>query len=184
MQHIRFHPRGFLACISLLASGCGPLHSPMPVRLEADQQTAIDQAWDRAFQPVDRLSSQALLDALIVSRGFESGVDTLAFRSEKHCAAGLVAMEIQFDRLRPDADRFIITLQDRGGRIIRQHSYVRDDVANTCRALYEEIPQLEAMEQSSNLDAAQLQRLTELRQRLAACQDVLPQFDGKSSGQP
>lgn len=182
MRTRKHRPKLLALIFSMIACGCGPLHSPMPVRFADEQQKAIDDAWDRAFQPVDHLDGQALLDALISSGGYEMGVDRLRFRSEKNCAAGLVVMEIQFDRAQPALDRFAVTVQDGDGRVIRQQVYMRDQVERTCAELFDEIGRLAYLQGNGQLSKPDSQRLAELQRRIEACQHVFPKFEDASSG--
>ena len=77
----------------LALSGCGPMGSgPMPPRLDDNEQKQIDESWDKALTPVDRLDRRAVLVALVLSQAYQAGVDKLTFHSEKKCAAGTVRL--------------------------------------------------------------------------------------------
>ena len=52
--------------LGLALGGCGPLSSPMPRRLNDDDQKAADDSWNGAFTPANRLDRQTLLDAFLV----------------------------------------------------------------------------------------------------------------------
>jgi hypothetical protein len=108
---------------------------PMPPRLEADEQKKIDEAWDNALTPVDKLDRQATLDTLIVSQAFQAGVDRLDFRSEKKFSGGLVVMEIHFDRTKPNDDRFEVTIRDLADKELRHLVYNRAEVETAYRDL-------------------------------------------------
>jgi len=173
-----------LALIMVLPTGgCGPLQSPMPVRFEADQQAAIDDAWNDAFEPVDRLDNQHLLDALMTSRAYEAGVDRLMLRSEKQCAAGLVVMEVLYDRAVPGSDSFIVTLKNTRGRVLRREHYSREQVETTYRELFVEAPQL-AQRRDGSLPPGQEQRRSELQERLATCESLFPTFEHEQPAGP
>jgi hypothetical protein len=129
---------GLLGSLVLL-SGCGPLQRPMPTRLDQEGQKQIDQSWDEALTPVDRLNRQQVLDVLVSSFAFEVGVDRLAFRSEKEFRGGLVVMEIHYDRRKPDGDRFEVTVFDGGGKELRHERYSRQDVEQTCHVFYDQL---------------------------------------------
>src|SRR6266571_3507808 len=68
---------------SLFAAGCGPMISPLTVRLDADQQKMVDGMWNNMLTPTDRLDRELLLDVLCQSWLFQIGVDRLHLTSEK-----------------------------------------------------------------------------------------------------
>ena len=124
------------ACaITLTFMGCGPMQSPMPHRLEPDAQKDVDASWNRAFTPIDRFDHQDLLDIMVGVQAYQLGVDSLSLRSEKTIATGKVIMEVFFDRAKPEADRFVVTVLDPAGRPIRTERYLRSEVEETYRAL-------------------------------------------------
>lgn len=131
--------RPFLVAV-FVAAGCGPLHQPMPARLDADTQKDIDAAWDAAVTPVEKYDRGRWLDALIGTRAYQVGVDTLHLRSEKAVAGGRVVMQIVFDRAKPDDDRFVVTVFDPAGVVVREERYSRADVDQTVRDLYDTPP--------------------------------------------
>ena len=93
------------------------MQMPMPVRLNEEEQKNIDQAWDKALTPVDRLDHVAMLDAFLITHAYQVGVDKLTFHSEKKVAAGMVVMDI---RVRPSqAGRRSVA---RSGSTIRRRS--------------------------------------------------------------
>lgn len=158
--------RALMTSIVLIAcGGCGPLTMPMPARLDARHQSQVDEAWGRALTPPDHLDQQELLDALLTSSAYQVGVDRLAFRSEKWCDAGLVVMEINFDRLLPEADQFTVTLFDHGGRIARQEQYGRAQIEETYHALFVERAELHRRAEAAPLPAKNQKRLDELQAR-------------------
>ena len=59
-------PRATVIAIaaSLFAAGCGPMISPLTVRLDADQQKMVDGMWNNMLTPTDRLDRELLLDVL------------------------------------------------------------------------------------------------------------------------
>src|SRR5262245_60372520 len=98
---------GALCCIlGLLASSCGPLPAPLPVRLNGEGQKTMDDAWEKALAANPPLDNQTLLDALLLSQAYQGGVDRLRFQSEKEFSGGVVVMEVEYDRRVPDKDRF------------------------------------------------------------------------------
>lgn len=117
--------------------GCGPLDRPMPPRLAPDSQKEIDAAWDAALTPVGKYDRRQWLDALVGTQAYQAGVDTLTFRSEKRFAGGTVVMELVYDRARPDADRFTVTVLDKAGKRLRQETYSRADIEDTARDLFD-----------------------------------------------
>lgn len=124
------------ATVVIAASGCGPMGSgPMPPRLDDAGQKQVDASWDNALTPVDKLDRQAVLDALVLSQAYQAGVDKLAFRSEKKCAAGTVVMEIHFDRAKPEEDRLSLRVIAADGKVLRELTYNRTEVEETYRDL-------------------------------------------------
>lgn len=164
-----------LIVLPFLCVGCGPLTMPMPARLDADSQERIEESWNNAFTPTDRLSSQALLDTLMVTQGFQVGVDRLFMRSEKRCNAGLVVMEIAFDRLHPAPNTFTVTLLSATGEILRNHSYTGEHVETTYRELFIERNELEEAATRSSFSAEQSRRLNALRARHDLAFSMIPE---------
>jgi hypothetical protein len=111
----------------------------MPARLDEEGQNQIDESWNNALTPIDRLDRQQVLDALVASFTFEVGVDRLTFRSEKEFRGGLVVMEIHYDRRHPDGDRFEVTVLDSDGKQLRHENYSRQDVEQTCHFFYDDL---------------------------------------------
>src|SRR5262245_66642654 len=105
--------------------GCGPMTSPMPPRLQADQQKEIDDAWEQALAPVSKHDRQTWLDTFVTTQAYQAGVDVLDFRSEKKWSGGKVVMEVQYERAKPEADRFEVTVYDHGGQVLRREKYNR-----------------------------------------------------------
>ena len=162
-----------MACL-IQCGGCGPLTMPMPARLDAESQSRVEESWNNAFTPTNRLSSQALLDTLMVSQGFQVGVDRLFMRSEKRCNAGLVVMEIAFDRLNPATSTFTVTLLSPTGKVLRTHSYTGDNVEATYRELFIERNELEEKATQAQLSVEDSRRLNALRARHELAVSVFP----------
>jgi hypothetical protein len=116
--------------------GCGPMRMPMAARPDEEGQKALDQSWNKALTPVGRLDHQAILDVLVGTQAYQFGVDRLTFRSEKKVAAGLVVMEIAYDRLKPGEDRFEVKVYDAAGKLLRQESFGRKEVEQTYKDLF------------------------------------------------
>jgi hypothetical protein len=116
--------------------GCGPMRMPMAARPDEEGQKALDQSWNKALTPVGRLDRQAILDVLVGTQAYQFGVDRLTFRSEKKVAAGLVVMEIAYDRLKPGEDRFEVKVYDAAGKLLRQESFGRKEVEETYNDLF------------------------------------------------
>ncbi|OWK37538.1 hypothetical protein [Fimbriiglobus ruber] len=115
-----------------LALGCGgPLTTPLPARLTADDQKQVDDSWDRALTPVGKHDRQAWLDTMVVSRAYENGVDSFSFHSEKRWTGGKVVMEARYDRAKPADDRFEVTVYDLAGKVLRKEVFGRDEVEQT-----------------------------------------------------
>ncbi len=168
-----------LACLflAIMVSGCGPMHMPMPPRLDAGGQAALDDAWNRATRELHRLDHQQLLDALMNSHAYQVGVDRFSLRSEKHCEAGLVVMEIRFDRADLSSDCFMFTLYDKGGAIVRHERYTRDDVERTYEELFVELSRLEYLAQHGALSTKDQHRREVFQARLDAASSLIPETD-------
>jgi hypothetical protein len=127
-----------LACAlaSLAVVGCGPMRTPLPARLDPETQKKIDDGWDKAFAPADRLGRQDLLDVMVGVQAYQLGVDTFSLRAEKRLAGGRVVMEVAFDRARPDDDRFEVGVYGAAGRPVRSERYSRKEIEETYDALF------------------------------------------------
>ena len=167
------------AALLLAPVGCGPVVSPMPPRLDADGQKQIDDAWDQALTPVNKYDGQALLDLLVTTQAYQFGVDSLSFRSEKTFSGGKVLMEIAFDRSKPGADRFAVTILDKAGKILRTETYGRDQVEWTYKALNETLRALQEKKGAGTATAAELQQLKQIEDRVAVIQAVVPKSGKK-----
>jgi hypothetical protein len=113
------------------------MKAPLPVRLDPETQKAIDDGWNRALSPPDKLGHQELLDVLVGTQLYQLGVDFFMFRAEKRFANGKVVMEVAFDRARPDDDRFQVTVLDSSGRVVRAENFARQEVDQTYHDLFE-----------------------------------------------
>jgi hypothetical protein len=152
---------------------------PMAPRPGAEEQKAIDQAWDNALRPVDRYGHQALLDILLGSRGFEAGVDKLTFRSEKRVAAGTVVMEVHYDRLDPEGDRFEVKVVDRAGKVLRKERYDRKEVEQAYKTLFTDYQRLRWQKGQGNLSPEDARRLAEVEARRKVMEEAFPKFEDK-----
>jgi hypothetical protein len=164
-----------------LLSGCGPMGSgPMPPRLAAEEQKQVDDSWDKALTPPDRLDRQALLDALILSHAYQTGADRLSFRSEKKCAAGTAVMEIHFDRAKPNEDRFDFRVIAADGRVVRELTYNRQEVETTYKELHD--PKYDPNRQPPQpLDADQARKREEVKKRVEAVVQLFPKREGEDA---
>ena len=124
------------ACALVAVVGCGPMMSPLPERLGPESQKVIDDSWNRAFTPPDKLGHQDLLDVMVGTQAYQLGVDTFALRAEKRFAGGRVVMEVSFDRAKPDGDRFEVSVYDTAGKLVRAERYGRKEVEDTYNALF------------------------------------------------
>jgi hypothetical protein len=111
--------------------GCGPLSRPIPERLPDADQKQVDDAWNQALAPVGKHDRQTWLDVFVATQAYETGVDSLTFRSEKKWSGGRVVMEVHFDRAKPADDRFEVTVYDAAGKVLRRERYGRDEVRQT-----------------------------------------------------
>lgn len=126
-----------IAAIGLLVvAACGPIIVPMGHRLTPDQQQVVDQSWQRALAADEELGRQGWLDLMVSSFAFEYGVDRFHFTSEKQVDDRLVTMEIWFDREKPDADAFEVTVFDAERKILRKERYNRAEVEESITAMY------------------------------------------------
>jgi hypothetical protein len=175
-----------LCALSLLFAGCGPLQSPLPARLDADQQKAIDDAWDNAVRPVNHYDHQGLLDALLITRGYESGIDKMTLRSEKQLAVGKVVMEVHYDRLVPADDRFEVQILDGAGKLLRKERYGREEVEKTYEELFVKVEELRGKRSQGNLPPDQGRQLAQIEARMKAVEEVFPKQDleRKEKGKP
>jgi hypothetical protein len=154
--------------------GCGPMQSPMPVRLDDRDQKKIDESWEKALAPVDRYDHQAWLDIMLVTQAYQLGVDRLNFHSEKRFSGGTVVMEINYDRARPDSDRFEVRVLDKQGKVLRSESYGRADVENTYKELFNECDTLRWKKENGLAKPEDLRKLETLEGRRAKVADVFP----------
>lgn len=163
-----------LGCLAAAAlCGCGPLQSPMPVRLDDQGQKDLDQAWDKALTPVDHFDHAAMLDAFLVSQAYQVGVDKLTFHSEKKVAAGTVVMDIQFDRS-TNEDRFAVKVVDPAQKLLRQETYYREEVEKAYQDLFVRCEQLRQAEHNGTATPEQLKELAALKARVDAVAAVFP----------
>jgi hypothetical protein len=157
--------------------GCGPLQRPMPVRLDNNSQNQIEEAWNRALSPVTRHDHQALLDMLITTGAYENGVDELSLRSTKRYQGGLVVMELHYNRLMPENDRFVVQVLDNEGKLLRQESYDRAEIEKTNNELSNEVRQLNQKKEAGGATAEELNRLADLEARLEIVEQGFPKFE-------
>jgi hypothetical protein len=169
-----------ICALSVLAlSGCGPMGSgPMPPRLQDDEQKQVDESWNNALTPVDKLDRQAILDALVLSQAYQAGVDKLLFRSEKKCAAGTVIMEIHFDRSKPDQDRFDFRIVGANGQVLRELTYNRQEVEATYKDLHD--PKFDPNRQPpQGLQGDEARKREEVKKRTEAVVQLFPKRDAE-----
>jgi hypothetical protein len=129
--------RHVLCFACLFVVGCyGPMTRPMVERLPEEQQQDIDNAWVNMFSPPDRLDHTLLLDVIVTMELFQKGVDRLWMVSEKRAGAGLVVMEVRFDRDDPTFDEFTVTYVDGLGREVRRERYAREEIHKRAAFLF------------------------------------------------
>jgi len=129
-------PRAVQSALVLILSGaCGPLSKPMVDRPSAESQKIIDSSWDNMLSPRDRLAHQLLLDVVTANQLHQIGVDRLSLRSEKSIRGGLIVMEVNYDRARPDADEFVIRCVDSNGKETRRERYSRAEVEESLKRI-------------------------------------------------
>jgi hypothetical protein len=157
--------------------GCGPMQMPMPVRLDADGQKNLDQSWDKALTPVERFNHPALLDAFLLTQAYQVGVDKLTFHSEKKVALGTVVMEIEYDRLKPDEDRFEVKIYDPMRNLLRQETYSRKEVEDANHDLFVRADGLQKVVNNGGATPAEVKELAALQARMDAVTAVFPKDD-------
>ncbi len=156
--------------------GCGPMQMPMPVRPNDESQRAIDQSWDEAMRPVNRLTHQPLLDVLLVTKGYQAGVDKLSFRSEKKVAAGTVVMEIEYDRLKPDQDRFSVKIYDPAQKLLREETYSRKEIEDANNDLFVRVDGLKTKVNAGQATPDEVKQLAALEARMKAVVELSPKI--------
>ena len=154
------------AVLLLSLVGCGPLTTPMPARLNDDQQKQIDASWNTALSPVNRLDRRAVMDLMVLRYAFEIGIDRLNLRSEKDFAGGKAIMEIHIDRAKPAEDRFEFKVLDQAGREVRSERYNRAEVEATARDFYDR-SDLNSKKSQGTATVAELKKLAELDSRVS-----------------
>ncbi|HEY2783673.1 MAG TPA: hypothetical protein VGJ05_01750 [Fimbriiglobus sp.] len=164
----------FGAVVLFAVTGCGPMTSPMPVRLSVDEQENINNAWDKALTPIGKLDRQAVLDLMVLRYAFEVGVDKLDFRSEKLFKGGKVVMMIAFDRAKPELDRFDFTVFDEAGKEVRTERYSRDDIELANRVFYRQNRILQEKKGQGTATASELKELGEIEARIRAVNAAYP----------
>ena len=119
------------------------MQTPMPVRLDAENQKKIDEAWDKALTPIDRFDHVAMLDAFLITHAYQVGVDKLTFHSEKKVAAGSVVMDIHYDRMTPGDDRFEVRIYDPSQKLLRQETYYRQEIEGAVPGAFRPVRSIE-----------------------------------------
>jgi hypothetical protein len=158
-----------------VVAGCGPVGpAPMPDRLSDESQKRIDESWERALQPVDKLERQALLDAIVFTQAYQVGVDRLSFRSEKTFSGGTVVMEIHFDRAKPGEDRFVVRVLDKTGAELRHLVYNRGEVETTAKDLHNPRFNRPLKPDDPPLDAEDAVKRDAIQKRIAAIEVLFP----------
>ena len=166
-----------LIAFSALVVGCGPIKSgPLPSPLLDDEQRTVDESWERAMTPIDRLEREPLLDALIITEGYQLGVDRLHLRSEKDFSGGVVVMEIHITRKRPVDDRFEVTVLDKNGKILREFMYSREEVERVHRELRQSKYACKDSTEPLENDY-EIRKRAEIQARLKAVEQIFPQMD-------
>ena len=162
------------ASLLVIAVGCGPMSSgPLPVRLEEKEQKVVDEAWDRAFAPMQQIDRQALLDFLVAGWMYQLGVDQLDLRSEKTAAAGKVVMIVHYERAHPEADRFQFELHDAADKIVRSETFDRNDVDTVQKDLGPTLVDLRQKHANAQATPEEEQHLVLLETREKAVQELL-----------
>jgi hypothetical protein len=174
------HAPLLLTCGVLIFSlGCGPMRQPMAERLDKKAQQKVDEAWESALSPVNRLDHQPLLDVFVGTGAYQRGVDKLNFRSEKRFSGGTVVMEVMFEREFPDKDRFEVTVLDRQGKQLRREVYGRKEVEQTYKDLWKQHRKPEPEEEQNPEAAEKVRKYKETEARWKEIQKFFPKDDEK-----
>jgi hypothetical protein len=161
-----------------------PGPSPLPARLDDAVQKSIDDSWSQALTPVNHLDHQALLDTLLFTQAYQFGVDKVSFRSEKKVNQGTVVMEIEFDRLNPDQDRFEVTVLGPNQAKVRQEKYQRKEIEDTCKAFSDSRRQdLTRKEANGTATREELKELEHIKGRVEAVARIFPAQQEKAKSQ-
>ena len=169
-------------CLIAFAVGCGPMQAPLPARLDDEAQKTVNDAWEKALTPVGQFDNQALLDILIVSQAYQTGVDKLEFRSEKRFSGGIVIMEVRYDRSAPKDDRFEVQVVDPAGKVLRQERYEREQIERTNKELLHEEANLRKKKDQGTATPDELKQLAALEARIAAIEAVFPKPKDEEKG--
>lgn len=153
-------PRMLMAAVLIFVVGCGPLQKPMVHRPDDSQQREIDNAWNRALAPLDKLDRQEWLDLFVGAQAYQLGVDRLTFRSEKAFAHGRVVMEVHYDRAAPAEDAFLVQVLDERNNVVRSERYTRQEVEDTYKLLVE-VPDGPVDENQARQRAERWEKITE-----------------------
>jgi hypothetical protein len=151
----------------------------MPVRLEDEDQLSINKSWEKVLLPVDRFDNQALLDILLVTNAYQIGVDKLEFRSEKKFSGGIVVMEIRYDRLLPEKDRFEVKILNSDGKLVRQETYDRKQIDQTDQDLSVDCHELRRKREEKVATPDEIKRLEAYEARFGVIESVFPKFEEK-----
>ncbi|HKA07380.1 MAG TPA: hypothetical protein VKD71_08995 [Gemmataceae bacterium] len=166
-----------LAFSVFVVAGCVPMKSgPLPSQLLDDDQRRVDDCWERALTPIDRLEREPFLDALIITQGYQLGVDRLHLRSEKDFSSGVVVMEIRITRKRPVDDRFEVSVLDKNGKVLRDFMYSREEVERVQRELRQSKYACKDSTEPLENDY-EIRKRAEIQARLKAVADIFPQMD-------
>lgn len=129
-----------LALILLMGTGCGQIIvAPMPVRLEAEQQQAMERGWAQFCAAGVDAERQVLLDAILARQAWHLGVDELTCKSEKSVGLHTVRMVARFDRTDPDSDRFEIRILGPFRIPLRSETFSRAEIEESCQTIGEQL---------------------------------------------
>jgi hypothetical protein len=165
-----------VAGVSALLTGCNAPFGivPMPQRLDPGQQQRYEYGWDHFVQLAPTVERGAILDTLLFSQGWYTGVDRLYLVSEKQVGDVVVIMQSRFDRSRPDEDLFSVTFYDQKRDVVVRLEEFTPGEMQEAYDLYL-TPEGESECESPEARAERMARLEEKNARLRRVEELFPQ---------
>lgn len=175
--------RSFLPTALLALAGCtGAGLKPMPERLAPEQQQAHDYGWAHLVALGPQVERTALLDAILTTSSWHSGVDRLYLYSTTWVGRTQVVMETHFDRALPDQDSFTVTFLDEHDRVLRRDAFTPAELDDAI-CLYM-TPEGDIPDETPEALEIRVARLAEKNARLQRVTEVFPQLPEAVDGVP